>query len=95
MFALQFPSDLFLRSLTLSFSLLRSDAGNCSGVGSGREDCMEVLSRPPRERHGFDHRGVANDNSAAGGTRDVAPGERWAFVEHRTMADVIAAEGDR
>jgi len=24
--------------------------------------------------------------------RDVAPGERWAFVEHRTMAEVIAAE---
>jgi hypothetical protein len=24
--------------------------------------------------------------------RDIAPGERWAFVEHRTMAEVIAAE---
>jgi hypothetical protein len=24
--------------------------------------------------------------------RDVAPGECWAFVEHRTMAEVIAAE---
>jgi hypothetical protein len=24
--------------------------------------------------------------------RDVAPGECWAFDEHRTMAEVIAAE---
>jgi hypothetical protein len=24
--------------------------------------------------------------------RDVAPGECWAFVEHRSMAEVIAAE---
>jgi hypothetical protein len=24
--------------------------------------------------------------------RDVAPSECWAFVEHRTMAQVIAAE---
>jgi len=24
--------------------------------------------------------------------RDVAPGERWAFLDHRTMAEVIAAE---
>jgi hypothetical protein len=27
--------------------------------------------------------------------RDVAPGERWAFVEHRSMAEVIAAESGR
>jgi hypothetical protein len=27
--------------------------------------------------------------------RDVASGEHWAFVEHRTMAEVIAAEGGR
>jgi hypothetical protein len=56
---------------------------------------MPVLSRLPRERHGFDHRFVANDNEAARGARDVAPGERWAFVEHRSMAEVIAAESDR
>lgn len=24
--------------------------------------------------------------------RDAAPGEPWVFVEHRTMAEVIAAE---
>jgi hypothetical protein len=24
--------------------------------------------------------------------RDVVPGERWAFVEHQTMAKVVAAE---
>jgi hypothetical protein len=53
---------------------------------------MKVLSRLPRERHGFDHRFVANDNGAARGARDVAPGERWAFIEHRSMAEVIAAE---
>ena len=27
--------------------------------------------------------------------RDVPPGEPWAFVEHRTMAEVIAAEARR
>jgi hypothetical protein len=25
--------------------------------------------------------------------RDVAPGERWAFTEHRSMAEIIAEEG--
>lgn len=25
--------------------------------------------------------------------RDVPPGELWAFVEHRSMAEIIAAEG--
>ena len=56
---------------------------------------MKVLLRLPGERHGFDHRFVANDNGAARGARDIAPGERWAFVEHRSMAEVIAAEGGR
>jgi hypothetical protein len=27
--------------------------------------------------------------------RDVAPGECWAFLEHRTMAEVIVAESER
>jgi hypothetical protein len=27
--------------------------------------------------------------------RDVAPGERWTFPDHRSMAEVIAAEGGR
>ena len=38
---------------------------------------------------------VANDNDRGGASpaaRDIAPGERWAFVEHRTMAEVFAAE---
>jgi hypothetical protein len=25
--------------------------------------------------------------------RDVAPGEPWAFIEHRSMAEIIAEEG--
>jgi hypothetical protein len=56
---------------------------------------MPVLSRLPCERHGFDHRFVANDNDRGGvspAARDIAPGECWAFVEHRTLAEVIAAE---
>jgi hypothetical protein len=55
---------------------------------------MPVLSCLPRERHGFDHQ-FANDNDrgrVSPAARDVAPGERWAFVEHRTMAEVAAAE---
>jgi hypothetical protein len=56
---------------------------------------MTVLSRLPRERHGLDHRFGANDNDrdrVSPVARDIAPGECWAFVEHRTMAEVIAAE---
>jgi hypothetical protein len=56
---------------------------------------MKVFPPLPRERHGFDDRFVANDNGAARGARDVAPGERWKLVEHRSMAEVIAAEGGR
>jgi hypothetical protein len=59
------------------------------------EECMTVLLRPPRERHGFDYRFAANDNGAARSARDVAPGECWAFADHRTMAAVIAAESKR
>ncbi len=56
---------------------------------------MGVLSRLPRERHGFDNRFAVNDNDrrrAFPGARDVALGERWAFVEHRSMVEVVAAE---
>ena len=55
---------------------------------------MPVLSRLPRERRGFDHQ-FANDNDrgrVSPAAPDVAPGEHWAFVEHRTMAEIIAAE---
>ena len=80
--------------LVAGFSVLRSDAGNWSGVGSGMEDCVMVLSCLPRERQGFDHRFVANDNGVRA-ARDVALGECWAFFEHRNMAEVIAAEAGR
>jgi hypothetical protein len=56
---------------------------------------MTVLLRVPRERHGFEHQFVANDNDDRRAARDVAPGECWAFVEHRTIAEVIAAECGR
>jgi hypothetical protein len=56
---------------------------------------MTALSHLPRERQGLDHRFVANDNAAFRAAREVAPGERWAFVEHRSMAEVIAAEAGR
>jgi len=56
---------------------------------------MDVLSNLPRERHGFDDRFVDNDNSVRCAARDVRPGECWAFTDHRTMAEVIAAERNR
>jgi hypothetical protein len=56
---------------------------------------MRVLLRPSRERHGFDYRFAANDNSAVRAARDVSPGECWAFADHRTMAVVIAMEAGR
>jgi hypothetical protein len=59
------------------------------------ENCMTVLSCLPRERQDYGHRFVANDNGAARPARDVAPGECWAFADHRTMASVIAAEAGR
>jgi len=33
-----------------------------------------------------------NEKPAARAARDVSPGESWVFVEHRTLAEVIAAE---
>jgi hypothetical protein len=56
---------------------------------------MPVLVYLPRERHGFDYQFVANDNSVVRAARDVAPGASWAFANHRTMAEVIAAECGR
>jgi hypothetical protein len=56
---------------------------------------MPVLSHLSRERHGFDHRFVANDNDACGAfpaARDVDSGKPSAFAEHRSMAAVVAAE---
>jgi hypothetical protein len=32
------------------------------------------------------------EENDGGPARDIAPGERWAFVEHRSMAEVIAEE---
>jgi hypothetical protein len=49
---------------------------------------MTVLLRPTRERNELDYRFAANDNRAV----RAAPGECWAFADHRTMAAVIAAE---
>ena len=67
----------------------------CTAVAKGAPpESLRVITYP-NARHGFDHRFVANDKGAAHGARDVAPGERWAFVEHRSMAEVIAAEGGR
>ena len=56
---------------------------------------MTALLRQPRERHGFDYRFAANDNGAVRAARDVAPGECWTFTDHRTMAEVMAAEAGR
>jgi hypothetical protein len=56
---------------------------------------MRVLLCPPRERQGFAFRFAANDNGAVRAARNVAPGECWAFADHRSMAAVIAAEAGR
>jgi hypothetical protein len=49
---------------------------------------MAVLSAAELRQHQLNELDE-NDKRPA---RDVAPGERWAFVEHRSMAEVIAAE---
>jgi hypothetical protein len=41
---------------------------------------------------GFPAHGAWRQVEAATAARDVAPGESWAFLEHRTMAEVIADE---
>jgi len=56
---------------------------------------MTVLLRLPRERPGLDYQFAANDNAAPRAARDVAPGDCWAFDDHRSMAEVIAAETRR
>jgi hypothetical protein len=94
--ALQFSSDVFVPFFDIGSSPSCDPAPEIvrASVVGGRI-AMKVLSRLPRERHGFDHRFVANDNDASRGARDVAAGERWTFVEHRDMAEVIVAEGSR
>jgi hypothetical protein len=47
------------------------------------DDCSAALPRQHQPNN------IRDEGRPA---RDVAPGERWAFVEHRTMAEVIAAE---
>jgi len=59
------------------------------------EDWMSVLSQVPCERHALDHRFAANDNGAPRAAHDVAPGECWAFTDHRTLAEIIAEERGR
>jgi hypothetical protein len=41
---------------------------------------------------GFPAHGAWQKVEKATAARDVAPGERWAFRDHRTMAEVIAEE---
>ena len=53
---------------------------------------MTVLSCLPRNRHGFEYRFAGNDNDVARSARDVPPRASWAFTDHPTMAEVIAAE---
>ena len=69
-------------------SALRTGAGNCSGAGSGTEEVVVDLSEAAREQQQDNGLGEKDGGPA----RDGAPGESWAFVEHRTMAEVIAAE---
>jgi hypothetical protein len=56
---------------------------------------MTVLLRRPQQRRGFDYQFAANDNGAGRAARDVMAGACWAFHDHRTMAEVIAAEAGR
>lgn len=44
-------------------------------------------SEPADANQFFDHK--ERDPRAS---RDVPPGENWAFVEHRSMAEIIGAE---
>jgi hypothetical protein len=41
---------------------------------------------------GFPAHGAWRQVEAAIAARDVPPGERWVFRDHRTMAEVIADE---
>ncbi len=49
---------------------------------------MDDCSPAERRQHHDNQLGETYGRPA----RDVAPGERWAFIEHRTMAEVIASE---
>jgi hypothetical protein len=51
------------------------------------DDMVDLSAAVPRQHHD-NERGKTDARPA----RDVAPGERWAFVDHRSMAEVIAAE---
>ncbi len=53
---------------------------------------MVDLSEAAREQQHDNGLGEIERRGDPRPARDIAPGERWAFVEHRTMAEVIAAE---
>jgi hypothetical protein len=49
---------------------------------------MDDLSAAERRQH--DQHDLSENIGRP--ARDVAPGECWAFLEHRSMAEIIAAE---
>jgi hypothetical protein len=54
------------------------------------DELDDLRAAVPRQHH--------NNNTAEKcqrAARDVAPGECWAFRDHRSMAEVIAAEGEQ
>lgn len=49
---------------------------------------MDDLSAAEARQHHYNETAEKYGRPA----QDVAPGERWVFVEHRSMAEVITAE---
>jgi hypothetical protein len=51
-----------------------------------------TLTEPRRDRHSapIQHHTDAGDTSNPKPARNVAPGECWAFADHRTLAEIIA-----
>jgi hypothetical protein len=55
-------------------------------------DACRACAKPREAVIGFPAHGGWRVVEQAIAARDVPPGERWSFPEHRTMAEVIAGE---
>ena len=76
----------------LKFSALPSGAGIVRAPVVGRREMEQIFparQRVPANTNQLVDNGISRDPRAA---RDVMPGEKWVFLEHRTLTEIFAAE---
>ena len=68
-------------------------APESSGVGIGTEEIMYTQSPAEKRRINLNPvHAYSSDVGPPRAARDVPAGERWAFQDHRSMAEILAQE---